>query len=387
MRAPAGLKTMRRLGCAAAVCMLLAAELRPQGAPAVDPQQIRTQIKHLGQWYSEEFQKEASLFLTRSGKGSVPYLMEALNDDDLSRQARVVEILGNLRDANARLPLILLYQREKSVLIRCKVLEALGKSRDEAVFDFVAARVKDANLRIRAFAVWAMGELRTPKAVPLLMEVIKSDAGPPVIAAIDALGKCGGARQVPLLMEYLRHWDVQTRYVAALSLGELANRATVPALFEALEWETHIDVQEALAKSLGKIGGKEAISRFLEILKKGPYPFDQRVAAVGLRAAGTQAVFPLLELLERGSVEDKLQAAKILVSLKSAGAVPYFLKMLDSENTTERLMAVVSLGDLGDAAIDKRLEPLSASGELIIRQAAWEARRKIHAQDLRRDSE
>jgi len=295
------------------------------------------------------------------------------------RRAGVAEALGGIRDRRAVGALLELYKTETVLPVRCKILEALGRIGDVSLIPFLGKEAFHQDLGLRSFAIWSLGELRDRKALPYIMEVLKTDSGYAVVAAIDAIGKLGAPELAPRLVEYLKFDDVQTRYVAAMAIGELGNPQTAPPLFDLMRRESNIEVQEAMAQSLGKIGGREVIAGFMELLRADPSPTSQHLAEAGLEAAGVEAAFALIELLKEKDLKLKLSAAKVLGRLRAEGAVPHLLKMLQDSEKAVRLVAISALGDCGGAQVLPELDKASHWGDSLTREAARIAMDKIKA--------
>lgn len=361
--------------------LLLSLLLSLSWAQKPPPADIRLHLQRLGEDYSETYREEAKEALFKMGAGILPQLAEALNSPDPVRRSHVIEVMGELRSRAALPYLMRSYRDDPLPPLRCKILEALGKIGDPSLFPLLVKEAKNEDIRIRSFAIWALGEMRSRKAVPTLLEVLQNDSGYPVITAIDALGKSGTPEQSPILMEYLKFDDTQTRYVAALAIGEIGNPKSAKALFDMMRKEKDMEVQEALARSLGKLGGADVINGFLGIIRTSPSPHLQRLAEIGLETAGLEAVFSLLELLKERDLKLKIAAARILGALKATGATNDLLKMLRDPDKAVQLVAISALGNCGDESAIKPLMNLrNEADDSLLRQAALEAIGKIQAQ-------
>jgi HEAT repeat protein len=335
------------------------------------------QIKRLGKEYADVYQQEAQAALIRQGTPVLSLLIEALDDPDHSRRIRVLEVLGELRDKRAIPHLLRVFERSGNSQVRCKVMEALGKMREPSLFTFIVTHLQDPDSHLYCFAIWALGEQRSRKAIPYLVKILASDQGYSLVTAIDALGKSGTADQAPMLLEFLKYESTQTRYVAAKALGEIGDGRSASAVFQAMLQEPDLEVQDTLARTHGKIGGEEGITRLVELIKKESSPTIQRVAAVSLQAAGLQASFYLMPLLKSEDLRSKMEAARILGLLKAPGAVRPLLDMMGDSDKTVQLVAIVALGDCGDTSTIRPLTKMARSRDAALRSAAAEALKKI----------
>jgi len=77
-----------------------------------------------------------------------------------------------------------------------------GRFSDEKFSGFFRERALDRNQKVRAAALWSLGNLRDRKLVPFLQERFKRDNSYPVqAAALVAIGKCGNASLFEFLAE------------------------------------------------------------------------------------------------------------------------------------------------------------------------------------------
>jgi HEAT repeat protein len=110
-------------------------------------------------------------------------------------------------------------------------------------------------------AVRVLGEIRDPRAEPVLIELLESSGDLNMRArAAAALGAVGGPLAPPVLRDALRDPAWQVRAQAATSLGALGDRDGVAALTEAIvdeAWWVRLNCAEALAR-LGA-GGRMAL--------------------------------------------------------------------------------------------------------------------------------
>jgi HEAT repeat protein len=338
---------------------------------------LQLQIRRLGKDYADVYQREAQAALLQHGAAALPLLIESLEDSDYSRRIRVIELLGDLRDRRAISHLLRVFERSQNTLLRCKIMEALGKMRDSALFVFITTHLQSADPNLHCFAIWALGEQRSRKAVPYLVQILTSERGPAVPTAIDALGKSGTADQAPLLLEFLKYENTQTRYVAAKAVGQIGDARIAPAIFQTMLQEPDVEVQEALARAYGKIGGEEGIAKLVDVIRKETSPTVQRAAGIALQSAGLQASFHLMPLLKGEDLKSKIEAAKILGAMRAPGAIRPLIEMMEDDNPTVRMVAIAALGECGDISTIRPLTKMARSRHAPLRSAAADALKKI----------
>lgn len=109
----------------------------------------------------------------------------------------------------------------------------LGNTGDQAaVPDLIVALERDASLRVRARAAYALGLLRNPTAVPALRAALGSGQEAVLTTAAWALGELGGKEAIPELAQQLTHPSPRARWNAAVALARLGS-----PLGHAVLWE------------------------------------------------------------------------------------------------------------------------------------------------------
>ena len=138
------------------------------------------------------------------------------------------------------------------------------------------------------------------------------------MTAIDALGKVGKHFGVVAELDtFLKDEDVQVRYLAAKALLGAAGPDAATRLAEHLMQEPSLEVQEALARTLGHTGGFLGVGRLIELLKNPSSPATEHWAEVGLKAAEPAFLVPATApLIEGNDFRLKVAAARVLRELE-----------------------------------------------------------------------
>lgn len=120
----------------------------------------------------------------------------------------------------------------------------------------------------------------------------------------------------------------------------------VPLLVEMLK-SSNIGVQEAADNALRKIGGKEAVTGVIPLLRSDEAPVRNGAMDI-LRALGVQELQSVIMLLKDEDVDIRIFAADILGSAGNVMAVgPLCEALLKDPEVNVRYQAAVSLGSLG----------------------------------------
>jgi HEAT repeat protein len=142
----------------------------------------------------------------------------------------------------------------------------------------------------------------------------------------------------------MRRNSVDVRQAAAEALGKIGDARVVEPLIAALK-DTDKDVRQAAAVALGKIGDARAVEPLIAALKDEERDV-RAVATEALVKIGTLAVEPLIAALkDRDS--DVRQAAYVLGEIGDARAVEPLIAALGDERSDVRQAAAKALDHLG----------------------------------------
>ncbi len=248
---------------------------------------------------------------------ALPDLIHSITEKKPHARLRITRITGDVHDHEATQYLIQAYEQTTAEGVRCKILESIGKFHDRTQWEWLTERLDDPLISIQCFAIWALGELRDPRASNALLRKLWSSDRYVQMTAIDALGKMeknpGTALEIAV---FLRDEDVQMRFLAAKALFNVAGPEMVADLLERLSQETSVDVQDVLARTLGHTGDAAGAHHLIELLKNAPSQATEHWAEVGLRAVKPSMVVPALApLLESGDFRLKISASRVLSEL------------------------------------------------------------------------
>lgn len=222
-------------------------------------------IAALGDWYYVMSNK-ASFTLRGAGEPSVPLLISALSNENLTIRAEVVAILGNMGTKKAIEPLIDILRDKNEIEIvrinagkalvqigdRNKLIEPLTVVLEEGRFNFPADDAREQAIEVLV----KIGDSRTvgPLLIKVAMEPIV-DSAP--CQAIIALGDMCDSQAVDSLIELLENKsseNLRKRGLAAEALGKIGNSRALEPLIRVLQNERENPwVKENAVKTLRKI--------------------------------------------------------------------------------------------------------------------------------------
>ena len=189
--------------------------------------------------------------------------------------------------------------------------------------------------------IQALGRIGDPSAMAYLIPLTKCKDWSTRDGAILAVAQIPDARCISLVLSLLHSKDPDTRYSAAAALGDTHSpRAVRPLVGASLNPNETPGVRCAAAKSLGRLGGRDAVSALAKALVSDPVPQVRRQAArsmIQLRSDQTADALISAILHDRGSGVRAL-AGEALSGLPCHRAASFCMQAL--KNKDYRILAV-----------------------------------------------
>ncbi len=127
--------------------------------------------------------------------------------------------------------------------------------------------IKDPQFRFRGkvIAIDVAGDLKCSRAVPFLIELLKTDIRDVRRASIKAIGNIEGEDVKDTLIEAVDDYDGHVRKAAVIAIGRIGAEEAFEPIFKLLRKETYEDVFEEAVKALLKINKEEFLARRLNV--------------------------------------------------------------------------------------------------------------------------
>lgn len=154
----------------------------------------------------------------------------------------------------------------------------------------------------------------------------KTQPGTPAYIFISLIGELKDPRGLPVLLDILKNKDASSRSVAVDAIGNIGDKTAVEPLLAILANTKESDgIRDASARALGKLGAKNAADALVGILNNRQDNKDVRIGAASALGAikENKAVDLLIEVL-RDEKEDlmlRIAAASSLGEIRDKGAV------------------------------------------------------------------
>ena len=348
--------------------------------------------KLIGQLTDATKRERAAQDLIRMGADAIPALIEALQTRDKNLIPLYQQILARIPSATPALTKLL---REAHPIIRGRVVEVFGISKDHAVIPTLLDALQSEYYTVRSRAALALGKIGDAKAKQPLLNALKDREDEvrsgaclglglfrdpsmfdditnvllddPKIgvrqAAARALGDTQHPAALPYLMEALHDsfWWYEREYAAGdlLSAIEKMGTAAVDPLIEALG-DKEGTVRKFAAILLGKLGDPRAIEPLGMTLYDMHHEVG-KVSAESLAEFGTPAVDVLIEALSHPEMWIRIHAVLALSKIKDGRIAPVLLQMLNDPEREVKKQVIQSLGELKDPRTFPALQEIASN--------------------------
>lgn len=329
-----------------------------------------------------DIQRSVMNELVRLGSNAVPTLVANLSVVNLRIRRGLVQVLGEIGDARALLPLMRYvfdrrgkHEEADARALAMKSIIALTDGPDDRVFEFATDMVRDSDAFVRAFTVdlfVALNErrglpyikdsledaeeivrVRASLALPKLTQIQRSDRTVSGEELVEKILRSRGNQREFYLQELLDRPDAFSLAAALVRVDSSESTAGLRALQQIDDPRARKVAGQALLRPLDISSAQRAIglriiARYLsgdataeetQIIERGLYDEDRLVRLAALQAAGRSGVQSLLRnALNALQTGDVLTALTVAESLSRAPfpAQPHLFSTLDNVLTNTR---------------------------------------------------
>ncbi|HEX7337676.1 MAG TPA: HEAT repeat domain-containing protein [Gemmatimonadales bacterium] len=302
-------------------------------------------LRSARKWRDRAF--AAELLGRVGGAKAVPVLLETVNatrTEDSDVREIALRALARIADPGAVEPLIQALATA-DVWLAPRIADILTRHGEAAVDPLTLVLGDSTRQPARAWAANVLGEVRAPRAFPVLVRAL-SDA------------------------------DDEVRAKAATALGRLGDRRAVGYLLEQLLTDPAPFVRLRIAASLGQFGGPEVTERLVRAL--GDPAWWVRMRSVeALEQIGPGAEAPLLVALDDSDPDIRARAAVALERLGVPGRLAQSIE--NGERVPE---STATLGKFAGAGARELLVELMQHPSIEVRSAVVSAVRQAGRRDL-----
>ncbi len=202
-----------------------------------------------------------------------------------------IEAMGEIQEKQHEETLFVLLDKDLPYQLKKSCIYALGKLRSMKAVKRLMEFINDPNPHLRSRAVEALANIGTTQAVPVLIKALRDRNIHTRRMAALTLGRLGDARAIGELIRILQSKDPELKRNAIVSIGELGDPDTAELVLNMLDNQDIIIKKEAI-RALGRIHSVKAVGKFLEMMKKEDAEIRDRIASV------------LFEILTNCSIND-----------------------------------------------------------------------------------
>lgn len=289
---------------------------------------------------------------------ALPLMMRLLYEEKSPGTLPAISALAALGDLRAVRPLVLLGVAAPEQ--RNRVIMAIAAFGDRVVPTLAGLCVAEHPDAVRFVAVETLGRLKSSKAIPPLMTVLKEGSRLLQRLAAEGLSHVTSKKVIRPLIEALQNPDEMVRVHASAGLLTNPDPKSAKFLIRSLR-DKSLDVRKNIVAAIGLCGDESVVNS----LKKFLVDPSREMIVIAAEAIGrlgqNSAVPALVKMLEEEVERDEdrpliQRIFKALHTLKDRRAVVPLISYLESTDALIRRRAVEALGPIPDAAARRSLE-------------------------------
>jgi HEAT repeat protein len=284
----------------------------------------------------------------------VPLFEDGLSDGSGPVRVLAVEGLGR-SEAGRRSAKLRTAFDDQAGLVKARVVKVLGRSGDPAVLPLIEAAAKDELNQVRIAAYAALIRLGHKDAWESLRQAADVPNPEDRAEALRVIADLHDQRGASLMMDLLAYKQPSVRGAAVRGLGQLGRKEAREKIEELLQ-DPIPGVRESAAVSLAELGATESVPALMQLLKDGTFTVRAAVVAALLQLGQpfdsvAQTARALAQQNDTGARAAAAHALGKATKANAAGAISLLQSLLADPLPTPRIVAVRSLGHIGDRDI------------------------------------
>lgn len=277
--------------------------------------------------------------LGRFGEKNSLNVIEKIKNKTVNKNIniRITKILGEIGDENSTNLLINFIIKYEHFEVKENAVFNLGKLGNKVAdqfIKFVNHKHYSKNSQ-KKYIINALGEIKDKRAVPYLMNVLKTNSGAEIqLNAIDALGKIKCPEAVDSLIKYLEKNDQELMKKAVWALGQIGDKRAIKPLVRVIEKnDDKLDVITIALEALGNIDD-ENTSIQLETLMNNKLNIMILSGLSGefLRKFKNSNIIEMLNQRFKNPENLNIKIIELLGKIQDESAVDLLVKVLKNEN-------------------------------------------------------
>ncbi len=295
---------------------------------------------------NSQLQRQIVLAIGEMGIPESSKVLSSFQDQDPFLRQSAAEALGQLGDARAVAPLLLLLKDTASD-VRRSAAEALGQLGDARAVDPILPLLRDPASEVRRRAIEALGRLEGSRAVDPILPLLKDPASEVRRRAIEALGQLGDARVVDPILPLLKDPDWGVRQRAIEALGQLGDARLIETYLQVLQNpKEQNSVKLTVATANLTLGRNEGNSIIKEMLNSKQSRERQALAIAFSQVPSPEGNKLLLTLLSDTEVEVRIAAINAMGYSKLKDFAVHLMPLLENSDRRIQHAAISALAAL-----------------------------------------
>ncbi len=262
----------------------------------------------------------------------------------------LAEMIGTIYDVKPLLAAL----KDPDDNFRASIVTAIGQLKEPRNINVIIPLLKDSSEEVKRAAATALGAINDPRAVEPLLKTLQDDSQPVRTAAIQSLGKMADRRAVtPLLILLPVEKSVEIRRDIITALGAIGDNRAIKPVLKALE-DDNPQIRNAAVEAAGKLKVPNAVELLLEFMHNEKNFYN-----------------PNLPVLDPGENPDlRKTAAKSLVQSINNKDFSLLISALDDQDPLIRMTVAEALGKTNNPVSLDALNSLLADPDPKVREAA-----------------
>ncbi|MCP3849183.1 MAG: HEAT repeat domain-containing protein [Gammaproteobacteria bacterium] len=238
---------------------------------------------------------------------------------------------------------LLNYLENGNEVDRCYAAKTLGNLKAKEATEALLERIRDEDIDVCIDAISALGKIKEPSALPMLLESLEKDPDSDVkLAVTESLAHYQSKEAIDTLLKLAHErpegmhfdqnedwdswWDLQEK--AIVILGEMQVKAAFPVFKEILEDDFSQDIEAIILKALAKLGDSDADEYLINRMNGIKTDSTKSISEVQQRRTATALGFSktktTLQALGRALMSQSADTREnVLYALGKRKATPY----------------------------------------------------------------
>lgn len=253
----------------------------------------------------------------------------------------------------------------------------LSEAREKAV-PLLIENLKSSSFFIRRSCSDLLSKLGDSKIAPKIVPLVKSDNPDLKKTAMDLLSNLGGPEATNTMLELLQDKDWWIRKRAVEGISKLKDPITVEPLLQIIRYEKDPQILKTAVETIGKIGDSRCARDLLKLLNEDDMVLRQMAMDALINIGDASLVQDLVGMLVNDDVNVRRSVVEILNNIKDPAAGAALVQSLKDRDWWVREIATDALSEMKGDNLAKMTMNLLDDPEENVRRSAVEFFNRVH---------